>query len=409
MRANKFSLTTLAFFVVTAGACSAQVVDQTKPRTNFEIVVTNPTGKNGYEELVMATDILKTRADLRQAISPEAMDGGGALTLSDKRKFLFDPDVQKILGLIARAQSKPISNPREKMDDTTLLPEMVEFRNVARILNIKMYVELADGRVNLALDTFASGIKLGYVIQSDVLIGGLIGVAVDTLVIRRIAQHIPQFSVKDCDRMIATAKEWMRLPDPTISIFQSERTLGISVFEKYKNKPDALIDAFNITPKDPNYAISRQFASMGPQALAPIIADASALLNQGYDRVIAELKKPAWQRQDVPDYNNATPASTLAGMMMPTMGVAQDRFVQDQAHVQLLGVHAAIRKYRWEHDALPNNLAELKLGDLVIDPFSGQPLVYKKIDDTHYEVSSEGPPDRSAEAKGLGQRKRIVF
>ncbi|MEP6755794.1 MAG: hypothetical protein ABJA67_09860 [Chthonomonadales bacterium] len=409
MRNMKFDPILVAFFVVAASSMRTHAQDPVKRRTNFEIVVTNPTGKNGYEELVLATDILMERGDLRQTLTADPGDGITVFNLSDKRKFLLDPDVQKVLRLLAIAQSKPITNPREKMDDETLLPEMAGFRNIARILNVKMYVELANGTVNSALDTFASGIKLGYVIQSDLLIGGLVGVAIDSLVIRRIVQHISQFGVKDCDRLVAIARDWMRLPDPTISIVQSEKGFCIGILEKYKNKPEAFINTLGIDPMDPNYAIARQFASTGPQALAPIIADASALLSQGYDRILGELKKPAWQRQDIPDFNNSTPGSALAGMLMPAMGMAQDRFVKDQAMVQLLGVHAAIRKFRWEHDGLPNNISELRLGDLAIDPFSGQPLAYKKIDETHYEIYSEGPPDRSDEAKGQGKRKRIVF
>jgi hypothetical protein len=67
----------------------------------------------------------------------------------------------------------------------------------------------------------------------------------------------------------------------------------------------------------------------------------------------------------------------------------------------MLGVHAAIRRYRWEYRRLPDSLEQLKLGAVAIDPFTGKPLAYRRVDDRSYTLSSIGPdlPD----AQGVRQ------
>ena len=54
-----------------------------------------------------------------------------------------------------------------------------------------------------------------------------------------------------------------------------------------------------------------------------------------------------------------------------------------------------MRRYRWERDRLPDSLADLRLGDLLLtDPYTGRPLLYARTGETTYTLSSAGPPQR---------------
>jgi len=64
-----------------------------------------------------------------------------------------------------------------------------------------------------------------------------------------------------------------------------------------------------------------------------------------------------------------------------------DKWTQDLAQIQLLGVHAAIRRYLWECDRLPGSLEDLRLGALVTDLFTGKPLLYRAVGERAYELS----------------------
>ena len=58
--------------------------------------------------------------------------------------------------------------------------------------------------------------------------------------------------------------------------------------------------------------------------------------------------------------------------------------------MRLLACHAAILRYRWEYERVPPNLEALNLGDLALDPFTGQLLSYEpKV--RSYRLVSVGP------------------
>ena len=61
----------------------------------------------------------------------------------------------------------------------------------------------------------------------------------------------------------------------------------------------------------------------------------------------------------------------------------------EEARLRLLAIHAAILRYRWERDQVPASLADLNLGDLAIDPFTGQPLTYEPLG-RKYRLASAG-------------------
>jgi hypothetical protein len=124
-----------------------------------------------------------------------------------------------------------------------------------------------------------------------------------------------------------------------------------------------------------------------------------AAMSAHLDHYTENLKKPVWERKPalplqgeklVADYVNA-----LAQTLDPVFEGTQTAFVKDQARMQVLGVHAAIRKYRWDHDALPPNLDVLKLGRLILDLFTGKPLQYRLTGPAAYELTSEGLKPRT--------------
>ena len=82
------------------------------------------------------------------------------------------------------------------------------------------------------------------------------------------------------------------------------------------------------------------------------------------------------------------------------------RFAREQALLQILGTHAAIRRYNCRQHRLPGNLDELHLGNLATDPFTGQALSYKLLDSGAYAISSVGPFDPDG-PKDPAARRRI--
>ena len=100
-------------------------------------------------------------------------------------------------------------------------------------------------------------------------------------------------------------------------------------------------------------------------------------------------------------------AFRLVNLLLPIVSPATDRFTQTRVQVQLLGVHGAVRRFRWERDKLPDALTDLRLPpELSTDPYTGTLLVYQKTSETAYALSSAGPPERD-ENGGIVPGKRV--
>ena len=374
--------------------------EQPQPSRVFQQLFPNPTGQNAYEDFIRAGDLLKNSAAFRAA-QGEGMSELD-LSLSKKREFLSDPGVSLALSLVRSGVKKPVRSPHETLDDETIMPEMALYRVVARALSVEMYVLLADGKVSQAISALADGLTMSYLVHSDTLINGLVAIAMDAIVIKTVSDHLEQLSSRDCDRLIAVANDWLKTPDPGVAIMARERINMMKILDKYRPQPSkfaSLLDSGQ--PGTPQRAehdkLVAKLNDSNPISLAPVFDQVAARANAYYDQVDANMQRPIWERTELrePVDDGSLTHQILKGVL-PAMSRVLDRYGVEQARVQLLGIHAAIRRYRWENNMLPNSLDQLKLGRLGIDPFSGKPFVYKRTDDRNYDLSSIGAMDQSS-------------
>jgi hypothetical protein len=366
---------------------------------NFVKLFPNPTGLNGYEDLVRAGDILQN-SPVWQALEHPA--GEEPPTLAMKRRAIADPIVRAALEALRAGLQKPITSPHAKLDDETVFPELAPFRSLARLLGHEIYVQLADGRVTQAIETLGLALKFGYVIQQDTVLSGLVAIAVDAIAIRPIGDHLDQLSVRDCDKLLAVAREWLELPDPAIAIIQKEKKLAMETFNKYKADPPKLLKLLDpgvqTTETRQRFDELHQTFAANPNAATGIFEDSARILSGQYDQAIENVNRPAWDRKPYPPVDQSTPGGFLAAEFGGGQILTRilDRYTREQAQVQLLGIHAAIHRRIWELNSPPDSLIELKLGKLIIDPFSGRPFEYKRLEGSRYTLSSIGPIDRDA-------------
>jgi len=402
-----------ALLVLPASVRAQAQATPAAPVNNFAKLIPNPTGQNGYEEFVRAGDILQSSPEWRAF---ENLPDGQTQTLIMKRQILSDPAVKAALDLVRTGISKPVKSPRASMDDETLLPELAAFRGVAHALGHQIYVHLADGRVAQAIDTLGVALKFGCVVQMDTLISGLVAIAVDAIAIRPVADHLDQLSVRDCEKLLTLAREWLLLPDPAIAILQSDRKAALAVFEKYKSDPAKLVAMLDIGNKSPDSKARNvelaQSLSANPNAATPVFDQAIQILAVQYDHAVASLSQPMWERKPFPPIDRSTPAGYLASEFGggPVLLRVLDKYAKEQAQVQMLGVHAAIRRWQWEHNSLPPTLGELNVGRMIVDPFSGKPFDYKTVGAARYTLTSIGPLERDPAAGAApNQRQPITF
>jgi len=395
-----YSVTVALFGLMIVGVAAAQTSEPVKyppPGTLLRQLFPKPTGLNGYEDLVLAGEWVRGHKLLDAAQAPNA-------TLTLKRRALSDPKVARARRLLRQGLGKPIQSPHKEIDVETYFPQYALFRNLARLLAVEQYVLLADGKVSQAIDSLRDGLKLGYLIQRDTLISGLVGIAVDAIVLHRLARHMDQWSARDCDRLIALANEWLNLPNPAIGVFAAERDVALKTLRQLRSSADTLVGMVRAweredeTEDDPRARELAKQIKENPAVVGQMLDRTADHICSHFDALLAGLRLPYWERPPMEEVRGDSPYDILYEMLLPVMSQAIEKYAQEQAMVQLLGVHAAIRRYRWEHDRLPNSLDELKLGRLAVDPFTGQPLVYRRMGDS-YELYSAGPLDRGTDEK----------
>jgi hypothetical protein len=223
-------------------------------------------------------------------------------------------------------------------------------------------------------------------------------VAIFAICARSFGAHLEQLAARDCERLYQVCAERLSQPDPLAPMIEAERRGGQSALAELGTGQTALEDLLG-SAADPetggvDAAKSTLLAELKqqqqtPGGLAPILEQAQKLLDEHYQRILAECQKPAWQRswQELP--TTGTLAAQLASQVSISPQQVSDKYTAVDAMVRVLAVHSAILGYRWEEDRLPASLALLNLGDLAVDPFTGQPLKYE-VTGRRYRLGSTG-------------------
>jgi hypothetical protein len=400
----------LSAFILLA-AVPLTINQQTSARKGaFETVIKQATGKNGYEELVMAADILQNSpAWKRLQADPNA-------TLTLKREVLRDPQVMQALRMVDQGLQKPVSSPREKANFDMALPELGEFRALGRLVATQQYVLLADGRVSDALANARVGLKLGLAVQTDTMLSGVIGVYIGTTCIQPIGAHLDQLSARDLDTLYSMCLEWLRLPSPEMRMVEVERRNALTSLDALRGQSlEKLIASTNLDPKpkpddDDSIRRGRQLAAdlrvYATQATGgsvdQLYVDAAKRLDDHYGKVLEQFRLPLWQRHFLELPDDGSLAGRLASQLVPTVTGIGDAYARDQAKIRVLACHAAVLRYRWEHNKVPATLADANVGELALDPFTGQSLEYQPLG-FRYRLVSVGPataPDNPRAVNG---------
>lgn len=380
----------------TAGIPPASAQAQARPEAAKSLlarVAPSPTGRNGYEELLRAADLVES-----SRVWKRVEQQGDLATLAVKRRVLQEKPIVQALALVRQGLNKPVFSPREfdKLTYETLLPELGPFRSMARLLKVQQYVFLADGKTPEALGNARQGLRLGRVVQTDTLISGLVGIAISTICVRSLGDHLDQLSARDCETLFQVCIEWLQQPSLHANMLAMERdhakrNLALIRDDFKKRGLPALQDVFGLDKDEWANAAPILDQLKSPESIDRLAAEADEKLDAFYERQLAQTRKPRWERSysDPKQYDDASPSGWVVKSLAPAMNRVDDAYGREEAHVRVLACHAAIRRYRWEHGKLPGGLAELNLGELAIDPFTGQPLQYE-IKGRRYRLASVG-------------------
>ncbi|CUU11222.1 MAG: hypothetical protein N2045_09770 [Fimbriimonadales bacterium] len=297
--------------------------------------------------------------------------------------------------------------------NSELFPYLAWWRNLARLVNarIRYAIALQDGQD--AVRDWQAGFKFARDIQGDNLLSLLVGFACEQLVHAPIVHQMDFFSAHECRQIAQTLAESERQPDRLPSAIEGETKIMLKWLDKtFVPDPDRgimnlleiagfsgvgeersdtelqqRIEALNRLRQNPD-EYARFTEQVRQHALREI---------QRFSEAFA-LKRGRFQR--VPDTEPRTLVEMVASVFAPSTAIPGQRYWETRARRRLMLIHLLLRVHYLAEGRYPPTLDALNLKELAIDPFSGEPFIYR-LQGERYVLYSVG-----AVGHDLGGKRR---
>ena len=344
---------------------------------------------DAYKQIAQGiADMFATDARLRDIES--RLFGRGGAPVSDAEKRYLLQKMQPFLEAYRRHTSQPCVAVYE-YDWNWMFPEMAQFRQLARAESLMIRDALAAGREDEALLRLQALLRFSEQIRTEgTLIHYFVGVFVSELGLEPLRDWLPKLqSPKTLEALVALAHDAEKRRTPLRSIFTHEYYLGLAFHR------DLAQGRLKLQDLERDWG----FSSLNPPTLdalllrsgvgAPFVVKPSLREYQHYyDQLFAELEKPPWERKPVP----ANPKRMINQILFPVFDGATAREQSSTATLRLLACYATIKRYYQQRGVYPPSLEALRpeLGEMIIDPFTGKPFVYRTHSKRGFQLYSVG-------------------
>lgn len=367
-------------------------------------VVGQPTGRNGYEELVAASEFLtKERFGLfiSVAFNPEAertpenskvFDAVHGKSLLQRRRLAVET-YRPAMDFLLAASKKPIVDPRKEIAIDTLFPELAGFRDIAKLVSHAAYASFADGKPALALDYWTAAFDVFDRIGDGTLIQHLVSIACSAIVLASVEDLLFCLSDADAKRLESISATLLERPPTILRALEHELA-----FVERSLKDIGSKDWWSIYADDEDTnAIQKAWDRLPATDKARVItmvqdriASTMSLLRQRYRQA-----EHAWvdDLPETPPASLATPqgvADALVEMSMPVFVHAGTTAARMRTQIRLLGLTASVVRFKWEHGRLPSALEEAAGKERALDPLSQLPFEFKRDGSGNFSVVSKG-------------------
>ena len=336
-------------------------------------------------------------------------------------------DNEEMLELVIAGSKKPYYWQEYEEDRrvegmmSIFLPHLSEFRKLARSLRWRAQFRAEQGRYEDAFDDMKACYRFGRHIRGDkTLVEQLVGMAIEALAVQtlrdilsehRIDSHVLAKLQQDFEQMIASEDfvvsfeaERLCMYDEIQRCFTEDRFGGGHISLEWLERITPMVDG------DPFELI---FAKKGWTAPLRILFTHP---NKQETREMADgfydfweqmaLKTPAQIRTENIDIEEQTmeliEGNILLEIMSPALGRICEIAHRNKADVEAALAIIAILRYKQDIGGYPDKLEKLINADylkvLPIDPYSGEPLVYKKMDN-NFVLYSFGPNFKDDDGK----------
>lgn len=395
-------------------------------------IVPNPTGNNGYEDYLMACDIVRTpemfalihstpeafrqslnsndRAAPTQKLSESQL--AIARTYADSNLLEIRRAAvtrgARVLDLLTKGNKKPVYDPRVKIAWSERFPEVRQFRVLGSLSLAASYVAFADGQSARGTAYLADAIVLGQNIRGGFMPAHLNGIVIQEKSFELFEKLLPRLSQNSAQVLQNLSAKLLAEKTPALRVIER----GIAINRDYYSGMMDQVSASEPSegPESARSALSmlQGMSSTERQHVVDLcIQRATRIQNQ----MAAQFQRPesewgAYTEPDPVDIKDETKVSSMAMLVaylcdnqtqsFATLGKHE---VRNRTQLRLMGLASAIVKFKWDYDRLPLKLSEAVGEKASFDPVAKDQFQYEIIQNG-FRIYSKG----SKESGEIGLR-----
>lgn len=254
--------------------------------------------------------------------------------------------------------------------------------------------EFYTGSAGKGAKLLGDGLKASYRLQSSSMLGGLVGIAAQSIVLSEIERRQGRFSVAELDAFAALTKGWLAGKPPYIGAIEAGEGTTMAEFDRWWSDPWPYLSQ-NAADLNSNARLKATWEALSPAARQAEGKELKLALKQGYRDALLRLNGPetGWTKSNPsPETKGET---GLAESLAPSLGLLDGRdataaVAKSWTQLRLLRLHMLVRAYRWRQDRWPATLAAAA-GKEAQDPITNKPFTYR-LEGGSYLLRSEGWP-----------------
>ena len=275
-----------------------------------------------------------------------------------------------------------------------MFPQFARMREVARALNLKAELQLAEGKLDQAAETCATEFRIArHAAQSPTIIAQLVAVAIRGIGAKELQRVLSEGtpSVATCRRLFTEVDDPHRV-QAWVNAMRGERVFGLDVcarVEQGRYTPGMFGED---RPSGQAYAMlaygtaGRPFLNLDKQRLLQFTTRNVEAFSLPWREAKAAVDALEAEEEQLPAY------ALLAKMLLPVFKRALWSRDKDAAYLGAARIALAAKAYRGEHGKYPAALTDLEKDGwkLPPDPFTGKAYLYRR-EGPGFAVWSTGP------------------
>jgi len=337
----------------------------------FAAAFPNPTGANGWEEYVMAVDIVEARAADRLVNYYYYNDW----------KESMEAD-RLALEQLGRACDLVRAGNRKRLDNRPAVVESIEFRgglsNVVRLLRLEARVRFGEGKSDAGCESIIAAIDFADRVSDGGWIDVMSAHAKHQIALGSVRDGLPTLSLASAKKLRSLFEAKAGAVSPFVEAVKAE------IREKVADMATYLAD---ISEESEYWSPPAELVALSPAGRADYvkrISEEFQKLEQQIDPIFAREER-FWKFDSV--HTDPIIDYALSSTILESTPQIAARY---QTQFRLAALHCRVMEFKRTHNRWPNALTELGGREVWYDPASGGPFFYAKLTDQSYTCYSLG-------------------